>query len=68
MLACSWVRVCAEEAAAPSQGISNMYEPAVIQEFYLADADVEIRKTDLVCWVLRHALASSFDLIRLRLS
>ena len=54
VLVCSWlvVRLCvrAVEAAPPGMGstINSLYEPAVIQEFFLADADVEIRKTDLV--------------------
>ena len=36
-----------EDEEAPTVGINDMYEPAVIQEFFLSDSDVEIRKTDL---------------------
>ena len=36
-----------EDEQAPAAGITDMYEPAVIQEFFLSDKDVEVRKTDL---------------------
>ena len=36
-----------EDEQAPAVGITDMYEPAVIQEFFLSDKDVEVRKTDL---------------------
>ena len=36
-----------EEEQAPARGIDDMYEPAVIQEFFLSNKDVEIRSADI---------------------
>ena len=36
-----------EEEEAPVMSITDMYEPAIIQEFFLADDDVRIRNEDL---------------------